>query len=246
MSFFEFIKFFVGCMRHPKRLFYPNSYNNKRFIEYLRKRGAKIGRNTRFISPSNCVVDPGRVDYITIGDNCCLSNVSILAHDYSWYVFLDAYNDIVPDPGGEVVIGNNVFVGYQTVILKDTHIGDNVIIGARSVVKGDVPSNSVWAGCPAKMICSLDEFYNRKKNVMIESAIKRCNHIQMKYGREPTIHEMGLFAFLFLDRNEHTYSQYIQNIELNGIKRNKRIKELFFSTKPLFPSFDAFLNSKKK
>ena len=122
MNIIALLKRLICGIRHPSALLYPNSYTNERLIDYLCSKGAKIGENTRFISPTECHIDPGRTDYITIGNNCCLSCVSILAHDYSWYTFLEAFNDIVPDSGGEVVIGNNVFIGYEACILKNTHI----------------------------------------------------------------------------------------------------------------------------
>lgn len=53
---------------------------------------------------------------------------------------------------GEVVIGNNVWIGDKVTILGGVTIGDNVIIGANSVVTHDVPSNSVIAGSPAKIV----------------------------------------------------------------------------------------------
>ena len=55
------------------------------------------------------------------------------------------------------VIGNNVVVGANVVIIGDITIGDNVIIGAGSVVVKDVPSNVVIAGNPAKIIRSLHD-----------------------------------------------------------------------------------------
>lgn len=57
---------------------------------------------------------------------------------------------------GEVVIGNNVWIGDKATILSGVHIGDNVIIGANSVVTKDVPSNSLAAGNPARIIKGLN------------------------------------------------------------------------------------------
>jgi len=54
-----------------------------------------------------------------------------------------------------VCIGDNCWLGQNAVILKGVTIGDNCIIGANSVVTADVPSNSVAAGNPAKIIKSL-------------------------------------------------------------------------------------------
>lgn len=114
------LKRLLEVIKHPSSIFYPNSYSHTAFLNYLIFQGAKIGENTRFISPSHCSIDPGRLDYIEIGDNCCLSVVSILAHDYSWYTLLGTYSDMLPDSGGRVKNGNNCFVGYQSLILKGT------------------------------------------------------------------------------------------------------------------------------
>ena len=220
---------------------YPNSYSQTVFKKYLISKGAKIGKNTRFISPHLCSIDPGRLDYIEIGDNCCLSVVSILAHDYSWYTFLDSFHDILPDSGGVVKIGNNCFIGYQSLILKGTTIGDNVIIGARSVVKGDIPSNTVWAGVPARQLCTIEEFYKKKEQRRLADAFYRRDHIRKTKGREPNIKEMGMFGYLFLERTEDNYIKYIRDIEFNGQKDAKIVRDFFFSSKPLFSSFEDFL-----
>lgn len=223
------------------RLLFPNTCDNDHFVAYLRRAGAHIGSNTRFIDPKRCSVDPGRLDYIHIGDNCCLSVAALIAHDYSWYIFQEAYDVILPDPGGDIYIGNNCFIGYQSCILKGTTIGDNVIIGARSVVKGNIPSNTVWAGTPAKQICTLEELLKKRSNSKISDAEFRRDHIRTTFNREPSIEEMGFFSFLFLDRTTENYCQYIEKLEFNGVQSSPRIKELFFSTKPEFSSFEDFL-----
>ncbi len=51
-----------------------------------------------------------------------------------------------------IVIGDDVFVGGFSIVLKGTQIGKNSIIGAASVVSGVVPPNEIWAGNPAKFI----------------------------------------------------------------------------------------------
>lgn len=62
---------------------------------------------------------------------------------------------------GEVVIGNNVWIGDKATILAGVHIGDNVIIGANSVVTHDIPSNCMAAGMPAKVIKQLELCQNQ-------------------------------------------------------------------------------------
>ena len=56
---------------------------------------------------------------------------------------------------GEVHIGNNVFIGVNAVILRNVTIGDNAIVGAGAVVSKDVPTATVVAGNPAKVIKEL-------------------------------------------------------------------------------------------
>lgn len=246
MYFLKKLKRCLGYICHPKRLLYPNTYCNEVFVEHLKRKGATIGVNTRFINPSESYVDPGRLDYITIGDNCCLSYASLIAHDYSWYVLGDAFGDLLPDPGGRIVIGNNVFIGYRACILKNTTIGDNVIIGAGAVVKGNIPSNTVWAGIPARKICTLEELYEKKNKNKFNDAVYRRDFIREKYSRDPMIEEMGFFAMLFLQRSEENYKKFIKPLEFNGIKGTENIRNIFFSRKPLFSSFEDFLSYKAK
>lgn len=56
------------------------------------------------------------------------------------------------DNKGDIVIGNDVWIGYEAVILSGVHIGDGAIIGTRAVVTKDVPPYSVVGGIPAKEI----------------------------------------------------------------------------------------------
>jgi virginiamycin A acetyltransferase len=57
-----------------------------------------------------------------------------------------------PTPKGDTVIGNDVWIGYQAVILPGVHIGDGAIITARAVVTQDVPPYAVVGGVPATLI----------------------------------------------------------------------------------------------
>jgi acetyltransferase-like isoleucine patch superfamily enzyme len=54
-----------------------------------------------------------------------------------------------------VIIGSNVFIGMDVVILKGVSIGDNVRIAARSVVTKSIPDNQIWGGNPASFIKNL-------------------------------------------------------------------------------------------
>ena len=56
------------------------------------------------------------------------------------------------DNKGDIVIGNDVWIGYEAVILSGVHIGDGAIIGTRAVVTKDIPPYTVVGGIPAKEI----------------------------------------------------------------------------------------------
>jgi virginiamycin A acetyltransferase len=56
------------------------------------------------------------------------------------------------DNKGDIVIGNDVWIGYEAVILSGVHIGDGAIIGTRAVVTKDIPPYTIVGGIPAKEI----------------------------------------------------------------------------------------------
>ena len=98
---------------------------------------------------------------IEIGEDCIIStNVMIMAHDAS-----PALSNGCTKMG-RVTIGNHVFVGHGSTILCGVSVGDNVIIGANSLVNRDVPSNSVYVGNPAKYICSIEEYKQKRSREM--------------------------------------------------------------------------------
>lgn len=70
---------------------------------------------------------------------------------------------------GRVVIGNNVFIGINTIILPGVEIGDNVIIGAGSIVTKNILSNTVACGVPARALCSIEEYYTKNKYRIFET-----------------------------------------------------------------------------
>ncbi|MDO6803817.1 acyltransferase [Wenyingzhuangia sp. 1_MG-2023] len=68
---------------------------------------------------------------------------------------MDSVMDMKNKGKAPVVIGNHVFVGANSMILKGVTIGDNSIVGAGAVVTKDIPENQIWAGNPAKFIKSI-------------------------------------------------------------------------------------------
>lgn len=141
--------------------------------EKLVSMGMKVGKD--FGRLNGVILDPSHCWLIEIGDNVTMApRVHILCHDASTKQFLN-YTKI-----GRVTIGNNVFIGAETVVLPGVTIGNNVIIGANSTVTHDVPDGMVVAGSPARVLCSLEE-YLQKERTRMETA--PC------YGEEYTLRQ---------------------------------------------------------
>ena len=127
--------------------------------EKLISMGMKVGKN--FGRLNGVILDPSHCWLIEIGDNVTLApRVHILCHDASTKAFLN-YTKI-----GRVTIGDNVFIGAESVVLPGVTIGSNVIVGANSTVTHDVPDNTVVAGSPAKVLCSLEEYLAKERRRM--------------------------------------------------------------------------------
>lgn len=111
----------------------------------------EVGKN--FFANYNCtILDVAKVK---IGDNCQMApNVAIYTAGHP--VHPDTRNTLY-EYGIEVTIGNNVWIGGNTVICPGVHIGDNVVIGAGSVVTKDIPDWSIAAGNPCKVIRKITE-----------------------------------------------------------------------------------------
>lgn len=112
----------------------------------------KIGK----VNMHSTIIDQLIPQAITIGENfVSSSNSIILAHDAS------LYNHIRKHRIEEVVIGDNVFLGFGAIVLPGVNIGDGAIIGAGSVVTKDVTPYSIVVGNPAKQISTVDEYIRK-------------------------------------------------------------------------------------
>jgi maltose O-acetyltransferase len=120
----------------------------------LIEKGLKIGENTSINSGFN--IDSAWPWLVSIRNDVTIStNVTILAHDASTNVVRQSTKL------GKVTIGNNIFIGTGTTILCGVTVGDNVVIGAGSVVTHDLPANGVYAGIPARKICSIEDYHDK-------------------------------------------------------------------------------------
>lgn len=132
-------------------------------IEWLRKQGCRIGDKTRFVG--NCAGVGSEPYLVEIGDDCLISDhVYFFTHDGGVSVLNSlGYFEKPNDKMARIKVGNNCFIGSRTTIMMGVTIGDNCIIGANSVVSKNIPSNCVAAGMPAKVICTIEEYYKKNK-----------------------------------------------------------------------------------
>jgi acetyltransferase-like isoleucine patch superfamily enzyme len=136
--------------------------NHRLYMKYYNRllisHGFKINGTPRFIAKSARFDD---FDRITLGDRVVISmNVHFLTHDYSITTALIAANHNLESDKAvikDIVVGNNVFIGMNSIILPGVTIGDHVIIGAGSVVRGVIPNFSIVAGNPASIIGDIRE-----------------------------------------------------------------------------------------
>lgn len=117
-----------------KKIVYGTKANSDSYVAYLRSKGMLIGKNTTIYVPTKTSIDETRPWMIEIGNNVKITEgVTILTHGYDWSVFKVKYGEVFGS-AGKVTIGNNVFIGMNTTILKGVTVGDNCIIGAGSVL----------------------------------------------------------------------------------------------------------------
>ncbi len=123
----------------------------------------EVGKN--FFANYNCtILDVAKVK---IGDNCQMApNVSIYTAGHPIH---PVSRNSGYEYGKEVTIGNNVWIGGNSVICPGVTIGDHVVIGAGSVVTKDIPDWSVAAGNPCKVIRKITE--EEKRNLFRKEEI---------------------------------------------------------------------------
>lgn len=156
---------------------------NGRTILVLKIKGAKvsIGNNCRFVSEANninligvdrpCMISThskqaiikignnngfsgtviGAYKHITIGNNF-KGGANTLITDFDWH-----QEDSRSGEPKAVHIGDNVWLGVNSIVLKGVSIGDNVLIGANSVVTKNIPSDSIAAGNPCVVLKTLNK-----------------------------------------------------------------------------------------
>lgn len=101
-----------------------------------------------------CAIAQG-VKFIMNGANHKTSGIST----YPFQIFGNGWEKVMPLPGdlpykGDTVIGNDVWIGYEALLMPGVNVGNGAIIASRSVVTSDVPAYAIVGGNPARVIQS--------------------------------------------------------------------------------------------
>jgi acetyltransferase-like isoleucine patch superfamily enzyme len=138
-------------------------------INAFRTRGASIGLKSTFqtgvrLYNSKCITIGNNTflgrdvkvyaygSHVTIGENTLIaSDVKIITRNHKF----DSLEVNINEQGyssSPIIIGSNVWIGFNVVVLEGVRIGDGCVIGANSLVTKDIPSNTIAVGSPCRVI----------------------------------------------------------------------------------------------
>lgn len=130
-------------------------------IKCSRFMGVTIGNNCRIYgnSPNMWGTEPF---LITIGNNVFITDgCKFINHDGGTLILRKETPDL--ELTAPITIGNDVYLGIETIIMPGVSINDRVIVGARSIVTKNVERNSIMVGIPARKIKSVDKYHEEIK-----------------------------------------------------------------------------------
>jgi len=139
------------------RAFYAKTMGAIKPERYARKIGVNMKGNCRIYGKVYWGSEPW---IITLGDNVYITDgVKFITHDGGTLLFRDRVPDLeITKP---IVLGDNVYIGNNAMLMPGVTVGSNVVIGAGAVVTKDIPDNSVAAGVPARVIKTADEYFQK-------------------------------------------------------------------------------------
>jgi acetyltransferase-like isoleucine patch superfamily enzyme len=142
-AFLARIGFMFDLAERKALVFLANDFRIRR----LRARGVRIGEGC-WVFTTQFSTEPYLVE---IGNHVAISSgVKFITHDASAWLFEDEEPDM--DVFGAIRVGDNVYFGVDCIVLPNSRIGSNCIIGAGTLVRGEIPDNSVVMGNPGKVV----------------------------------------------------------------------------------------------
>lgn len=163
-------------------------WHGKAYIEICKTKGMKVGNDVIFVEAPDFGSEPFLIE---IGNRTKITaGCRFINHDGAMYTirsmekFVDARNF------GRIKLGENCFVGNNCTFLPGSQMGNNCILGAGSVLNSSMPDNSVYAGVPAKFICTIEEYGNKalENNVHYPRELEENRAALEKYIRENLPH----------------------------------------------------------
>ena len=119
--------------------------------------------NNFFFQPRKIPSEPKLIKF---GNNVTVaSDVTFITHDIAHQVLNNLNKGWFNYLSGPISVGNNVFIGSNTVILPNIKIGDNVIIGAGSIITKNIESDSVVVGNPAHKISTFTSYLEKRREL---------------------------------------------------------------------------------
>lgn len=221
---------------------------NQSVIDHLRRSGALIGEDLYIYAPNHTLIDSTCAYLLSIGDHVRIAEgAKILTHDYAWSALKGYASDTV-FPGcilgaqSPVEIGNHVFIGMNAIITRGVKIGDHVIIGAGSVVTRDCESNAVYAGNPARKICTMDEFYRKRQALQFSEARTIAHKYRERYGQNPPIEIFHEYFMLFATREQAEGIEAFR-AQMGRMGTYRETAAYMDAHAPMFNGFEAFLSA---
>lgn len=223
-----------------KRILLGDRYNSSTYIDHLRQIGMKIGLDCTIYVPTKTIIDEQYPWMITIGNHVRITEgVKILTHDYAWSVLKTTTGTIL-GASGTVRIGDNVFIGMNTIITRNVEIGNNVIIGAGSVVTSSCDDNSIYAGVPARRIMSIEEYYEKREKAQLDEAKKLAIEYYLRYGKCPDKNVFHEYFMLFETSKEAVkVDDFEKKLEL--CENKVQSMEYMDMSRPMFNGYTDFM-----
>lgn len=234
MTIRDAIKKFIG------KLIYKEKYDSETYIKYLKSVGVKIGEGTTIYHLRTVYFDSVYPWLIKIGKDVKITKgTTMLTHGFDWCVLKKIYGEVLGS-AGPIEIGDNVFIGMNTTILKNTKIGNNVIIGANSLVNKNIPDNYVAVGNPAKVLMSIEEYYKKRKNAQYDEASNLVNCFRNNFNKEADEQILHEFFYLFQKDTENIHPIFDKHLHIGS---NYEYSKNILRKNATYENIEEFLKS---